>query len=70
MIEQKIRKEIEIEKWKNLSKQLGKEIEYLLDEIEDLKKQWSSTTAVQQTFRSINTLGLSQPIITVARSCV
>jgi predicted nucleic acid-binding Zn-ribbon protein len=39
MIEPKIRKEIEIEKWKNLSKQLSKELEYLLDEIEDLKKQ-------------------------------
>ena len=39
MKELKIRKEIEIEKWKNLSKQLSKEFEYLLDEIEDLKKQ-------------------------------
>jgi predicted nucleic acid-binding Zn-ribbon protein len=39
MKELKIRKEIEIEKWKNLSKQLSKELEYLLDEIEDLKKQ-------------------------------
>ena len=39
MIEPKMKKEIEIEKWKNLSKQLSNEIEYLLDEIEDLKKQ-------------------------------
>jgi len=39
MIEPKIRKEIEIEKYKNLAKQLANEIEYLLDEIEDLKKQ-------------------------------
>ena len=39
MIEPKIRKEIEIEKYKNLAKQLTNEIEYLLDEIEDLKKQ-------------------------------
>ena len=39
MIELKIRKEIEIEKYKNLANQLAKEIEYLLDEIEDLKKQ-------------------------------
>jgi len=39
MIELKIRKEIEIEKYKSLANQLGKEIEYLLDEIEDLKKQ-------------------------------
>ena len=35
----KIKKEIEIEKYKNLVKQLSKEIEYLLDEIEDLKKK-------------------------------
>ena len=39
MIEPKIRKEIELEKYKSLANQLGKEIEYLLDEIEDLKKQ-------------------------------
>ena len=39
MKELKIRKEIEIEKYKNSANQLGKEIEYLLDEIEDLKKQ-------------------------------
>jgi len=39
MIEPKIRKEIEIEKYKNLAKQLANEIEYQLDEIEDLKKQ-------------------------------
>ena len=39
MTEPKIRKEIEIEKYKRLANQLTKEIEYLLDEIEDLKKQ-------------------------------
>jgi hypothetical protein len=39
MIEQKMRKEIELETYKNLAKQLSKEVEYLLDEIEDLKKQ-------------------------------
>ncbi len=39
MTEQKMRKEIEIEKYKSLANQLGREIEYLLDEIEDLKKQ-------------------------------
>ena len=39
MIEPKIRKEIEIEKYKSLANQIGKEVEYLLDEIEDLKKQ-------------------------------
>jgi len=35
----KIKKEIELETYKNLAKQLSKEVEYLLDEIEDLKKQ-------------------------------
>jgi hypothetical protein len=39
MIIKKVKKEIEIEKYKNLAKQLAKEVEYLLDEIEDLKKQ-------------------------------
>jgi len=39
MIEKKMRKEIELETYKNLAKQLSKEVEYLLDEIEDLKKQ-------------------------------
>ena len=39
MTEPKIRKEIEVEKYKSLANQLGKEIEYLLDEIEDLKKR-------------------------------
>lgn len=34
-----MRKEIELETYKNLAKQLSKEVEYLLDEIEDLKKQ-------------------------------
>jgi hypothetical protein len=39
MIIKKIKKEIELETYKNLAKQLSKEVEYLLDEIEDLKKQ-------------------------------
>jgi len=39
MIIKKIKKEIELEKYKSLSNQLAKEVEYLLDEIEDLKKQ-------------------------------
>ena len=39
MIIKKVKKEIELEKYKSLANQLGKEIEYLLDEIEDLKKQ-------------------------------
>jgi hypothetical protein len=39
MIVKKIKKEIELEKYKSLANQLAKEIEYLLDEIEDLKKQ-------------------------------
>jgi cell division protein FtsB len=39
MTVEKMRKEIEIEKYKSLANQLSKEIEYLLDEIEDLKKQ-------------------------------
>ena len=39
MIIKKIKKEIELEKYKSLANQLAKEIEYLLDEIEDLKKQ-------------------------------
>jgi hypothetical protein len=39
MIVKKIKREIELEKYKSLANQLAKEIEYLLDEIEDLKKQ-------------------------------
>jgi hypothetical protein len=39
MIVKKAKKEIELETYKNLAKQLSKEVEYLLDEIEDLKKQ-------------------------------
>ena len=39
MIVKKVKKEIELEKYKSLANQLAKEIEYLLDEIEDLKKQ-------------------------------
>ncbi len=39
MIIKKIKKEIQLEKYKSLANQLAKEIEYLLDEIEDLKKQ-------------------------------
>ena len=39
MIVKKIKKEIELEKYKSLANQLAKEIEYLLDEIEDLKKK-------------------------------
>jgi len=34
-----VKKEIELEKYKSLANQLDKEVEYLLDEIEDLKKQ-------------------------------
>ena len=34
-----VKKEIELEKYKSLVNQLAKEVEYLLDEIEDLKKQ-------------------------------
>ena len=34
-----VKKEIELEKYKSLANQLVKEVEYLLDEIEDLKKQ-------------------------------
>jgi cell division septum initiation protein DivIVA len=33
------KKTIELEKYKSLANQLAREIEYLLDEIEDLKKQ-------------------------------
>jgi hypothetical protein len=39
MTVKKVKKEIELETYKNLAKQLSKEVEYLLDEIEDLKKQ-------------------------------
>ena len=39
MIVKKIKREIELEKYKSLANQLAKEVEYLLDEIEDLKKQ-------------------------------
>jgi hypothetical protein len=39
MIVKKVKKEIELEKYKSLANQLAKEVEYLLDEIEDLKKQ-------------------------------
>ena len=38
----KVKKEIELEKYKNLARQLAKEVEYLLDEIEYLKKQLKS----------------------------
>jgi hypothetical protein len=34
-----VKKEIELEKYKSLANQLAKEVEYLLDEVEDLKKQ-------------------------------
>jgi hypothetical protein len=33
------KKDIELEKYKWLAKQLSKEVEYLLDEIEELKKK-------------------------------
>jgi peptidoglycan hydrolase CwlO-like protein len=33
------KKDIEIEKYKQLARQLAKEVEYLLDEIESLKKE-------------------------------
>jgi hypothetical protein len=39
MIVKKVKKEIELEKYKSLANQLAKEVEYLLDEIEDLKKK-------------------------------
>jgi hypothetical protein len=39
MIVKKIKREIELEKYKSLANQLAKEVEYLLDEIEDLKKK-------------------------------
>jgi capsule polysaccharide export protein KpsE/RkpR len=37
--ETKIKKDIELDKYKNLARQLANEVEYLLDEIESLKKQ-------------------------------
>ena len=37
--ETKIKKGIELAKYKNLARQLANEVEYLLDEIESLKKQ-------------------------------
>jgi capsule polysaccharide export protein KpsE/RkpR len=37
--ESKIKKDIELDKYKNLARQLANEVEYLLDEIESLKKQ-------------------------------
>jgi hypothetical protein len=37
--ETKIKKEIELAKYKNLARQLANEVEYLLDEIESLKKE-------------------------------
>jgi predicted RNase H-like nuclease (RuvC/YqgF family) len=37
--EPKIKKDIELAKYKNLARQLANEVEYLLDEIEMLKKE-------------------------------
>lgn len=37
--ETKIKKDIELAKYKNLARQLANEVEYLMDEIESLKKQ-------------------------------
>jgi capsule polysaccharide export protein KpsE/RkpR len=37
--ETKIKKNIELDKYKNLARHLANEVEYLLDEIESLKKQ-------------------------------
>jgi hypothetical protein len=37
--EPKIKKDIELAKYKNLARQLANEVEYLLDEIESLKKE-------------------------------
>jgi capsule polysaccharide export protein KpsE/RkpR len=37
--ETKIKKDIELDKYKNLTRHLANEVEYLLDEIESLKKQ-------------------------------
>jgi hypothetical protein len=37
--ETKIKKDIELDKYKNLARHLANEVEYLLDEIESLKKQ-------------------------------
>lgn len=37
--ESKIKKDIELDKYKNLARHLANEVEYLLDEIESLKKQ-------------------------------
>jgi hypothetical protein len=37
--ETKIKKNIELYKYKNLARHLANEVEYLLDEIESLKKQ-------------------------------
>ena len=37
--EPKIKKDIELYKYKNLARYLANEVEYLLDEIESLKKQ-------------------------------
>lgn len=35
----RIRKDIELDKYKNLARQLANEVEYLLDEIDMLKKE-------------------------------
>jgi capsule polysaccharide export protein KpsE/RkpR len=37
--ETKIKKNIELDKYKNLARHLANEVEYLLDEVESLKKQ-------------------------------
>ena len=37
--EPKIKKDIELDKYKNLARHLANEVEYLLDEIELLKKE-------------------------------
>jgi capsule polysaccharide export protein KpsE/RkpR len=37
--ETKIKKDIELDNYKNLARHLANEVEYLLDEIESLKKQ-------------------------------
>lgn len=41
--EPKIKKDIELYKYKNLARHLANEVEYLLDEIESLKKQLSQS---------------------------
>ena len=45
--ETKIKKDIELDKYKNLARHLANEVEYLLDEIESLKKQLNILTIIK-----------------------